>query len=86
MELLSVVAGISPAAPGFSKVRIQPSFNNLAWIKASMPHPGGMIEVDIKKVGTGIKGTVILPEKTEGELIWNDKTILLKPGKQVINL
>ena len=86
MELLSVVAGISPAAPGFSKVRIQPSFNKLAWIKASMPHPGGMIEVDIKKVGTGIKGTVTLPEKTEGELIWNDKTILLKPGKQVINL
>ena len=86
MEFLSVIAGITPAAPGFSKVRIQPSFNNLNWIKASMPHPEGTIEVDIKKVGTGIKGTVTLPEKTEGELIWNDKTILLKPGKQVINL
>ena len=86
MEFLSVVAGITPAAPGFTKVRIQPSFNNLNQIKASMPHPAGIIEIDIRKTGIRISGTVTLPEKTGGEFIWNDRTMILKPGKQDIDL
>jgi hypothetical protein len=86
MEFLSVIAGITPASPSFSKVRIQPAFNNLKWIKASMPHPGGTIEVDLKKSGIRIKGTVTLPEKTTGEFIWNGRTISLKSGKQEIDL
>jgi alpha-L-rhamnosidase len=86
MEFISVIAGIAPASPGFSKVRIQPSFNNLNRIKASMPHPAGKIEVDLKKTGNVVKGTVTIPEKTGGEFIWNGRKVLLKPGKQIIDL
>lgn len=84
MEFLSVIAGITPAAPGFSKVSIQPAFNNLTWIKASMPHPKGTITVDLKKDGNGLKGTISLPATISGELIWNNKIIQLNPGNQEI--
>ncbi len=86
MEMLSVVAGITPAAPGYSKIRIQPSFNKLEWFRASMPHPKGVIEVDMKKTKTGYSGTITIPLKVEGELIWKGKTTLLKEGKQEIVL
>jgi hypothetical protein len=86
MEMLSIIAGITPAAPGFAKVRIQPSPNNLSWLKASMPHPKGIIEVDLKKSKTGYSGIITLPLKIKGELIWKNKTVLLKPGKQEIKL
>jgi hypothetical protein len=85
MEFISVIAGITPASPGFSKVLIQPAFNNLNRIKVSMPHPSGTIEVDLNKTGNFVKGTITLSEKTGGEFIWNDRTIILKPGKKEID-
>lgn len=39
------VLGISPAAPGFTKVRIQPDLGHLKWVEGTFPTPMGPISV-----------------------------------------
>ena len=41
-DLLTIVAGIRPAAPGFRSVRIEPSLGTLDRFEASMPHARGL--------------------------------------------
>lgn len=42
------VLGITPAAPGYSKVRIDPHLGDLAWAEGSIPSPHGPITVRIE--------------------------------------
>jgi alpha-L-rhamnosidase len=85
-ELLSLVCGIKPAAPGFEKVLIEPSPGNLKWIDGSVPHPLGNIVVHLENNGNNIKGTVELPEGLTGTFVWQGKKMDLKSGKQNIQL
>jgi hypothetical protein len=85
--LLATVCGIRPAAPGFSKIEIAPAFGKLTFMKAKMPHPKGIIEVDLKKTGSNnVSGFVTIPENTTGIFHWNGKSKVLKGGKTEINL
>jgi alpha-L-rhamnosidase len=85
-ELLSLVCGIKPAAPGFEKVLIEPSPGELKWIDGSVPHPKGNIIVHLEHNGKSIKGTVELPEGLTGTFLWQGKNMELKGGKQNIQL
>ena len=86
-HFLSLVTGITPAAPGFQAVEIRPALGDLKEIKASMPHPLGTIEVQLKRKGkTGIQGTVTLPLGLNGTLIWDNHGHALSPGIQEIKL
>ena len=40
-DLLTLVAGIEPASPGFATVRIAPHMGTLPSLKATYPHPEG---------------------------------------------
>ena len=40
-DLLTLVAGVEPASPGFKTVRIAPHLGDLKELKASFPHPEG---------------------------------------------
>src|SRR5690606_14366464 len=67
-DFLSIIAGIRPTAPGFGSVVIKPNFGELKEVKASMPHPKGVIQIDLKKVGEkGVIGTVTIPSGIDGE-------------------
>ena len=56
-------------------------------IEAAMPHPAGMINVQLERKGkTGIKGTIVLPEGLHGTFIWDKQKVLLTPGTQEIKL
>ena len=44
-DLLTLVAGIAPASPGFQTVRIAPHLGNLTHLEATYPHPLGLIRV-----------------------------------------
>jgi hypothetical protein len=79
-DLLTLVAGIEPASPGFATVRIAPHLGNLPSLKATFPHPDGLIEVDYKRRGAGIEATITLPGQLTGEFDFNGKTQPLKPG------
>jgi alpha-L-rhamnosidase len=86
-HFLSLVAGITPAEPGFQSVQIQPAMGSLEDIKAVMPHPAGMIRVELERKGkTGIKGTIVLPEGLNGNFIWDNYSYPLIPGTKEINL
>lgn len=82
-HFLSLVAGITPAEPGFQSVEIRPALGSLEQIDATMPHPAGFIEVHLKRRGKkGIKGSITLPEGIEGTFTWDNYTYPLLPGFQ----
>ena len=86
-ELLSITCGIRPAEPGFKTVHIEPFLGDLTTVEGTMPHPLGSIAVQFQKNETGnLTGTITLPEKLTGTLIWKGKTMVLKGGKQDVSL
>jgi len=86
-EFLATVAGITPAAPGFARVRIAPALGPLQKIAARMPLARGMIEVELERAGpAGIAGDITLPAGLCGTFEWGGQTIALKPGQQLINV
>ena len=86
-HFLSIVAGITPAEPGFKSVNIKPALGGLEQIQASMPHPAGMIDVQLERRGDeGIRGTIVLPEGLYGTFSWEGQNLPLAPGTQEIKL
>jgi hypothetical protein len=79
-DLLTLVAGIEPASPGFAKVRIAPHLGNLPSLTATYPHPEGTIKVEYHRQGKGLNAAITLPGKLSGSFVFNGKTWPLKPG------
>jgi alpha-L-rhamnosidase len=79
-DLLTLVAGIEPGAPGFASVRIAPHLGNLTSLTATYPHPQGLITVKYERSGAALNATVTLPGTLTGNFVYNGKTTPLKPG------
>jgi hypothetical protein len=79
-DLLTLVAGIKPASPGFAKVDIAPHMGNLTSLKASYPHPQGMIEVEYHRQGDGLDATITLPGTLTGYIVYGNDWWPLQPG------
>jgi hypothetical protein len=79
-DLLTLVAGIEPSSPGFATVRIAPHLGPLPEVKAKFPHPQGMIDVDLKRAGSGLDANVVLPPKLTGTFVFGGKSWPLRPG------
>jgi alpha-L-rhamnosidase len=84
-DLLTLVAGIEPASPGFKTVRIAPHLGDLPSLTASYPHPAGIIDVKYERHGAALTGTITLPGQLSGEFEFNGKTQPLHPGMNEIN-
>ena len=85
-EMLATVCGIEPASPGFKTVKIAPHFGYLTRIAGRMPHPAGVIEMQLTRTGDRIQGTITLPPTLNGEFVWHGHTIRLHSGKQDVEL
>jgi hypothetical protein len=86
-HFLTLVAGITPAEPGFKSVYISPAPGPLQHLEAAMPHPNGLIEMKLERKGKdGIKGTVSLPDGLQGTFRWGEQEHPLGPGTQEIKL
>jgi hypothetical protein len=81
-DLLTLVAGIEPAEPGFKTVRIAPHLGNLTHLEATYPHPLGLIHVAYDATSAKIT----LPAGLTGEFVWKGKTVKLGSGDVVIPL
>ena len=81
-DLLTIVAGIRPASPGFKTVRIEPHLGTLGALDATMPHASGPIAVSYHRVGETLEATVTLPPGIPGEFAWRGQTRTLQPGRQ----
>ncbi len=83
-DMLTLVAGIEPASPGFATVRIEPHLGSLRSLTATFPHPDGAISVDYHRSTTGLDATITLPGKLAGNFNFHGKSWPLKPGENHI--
>jgi alpha-L-rhamnosidase len=79
-DLLTLVAGIRPDAPGFQRVRIAPHLGRLTDVAASMPHPEGTIRVHYRRLEGSWIVNVELPKGLAGTLEWQGRAIPLPEG------
>lgn len=79
-DMLTLVAGIEPASPGFATVRIEPHLGSLRSLTATFPHPDGAISVDYHRSTTGLDATITLPQKLAGNFVFHGKSWPLKAG------
>jgi len=82
-DFLSTICGITAAECGFKKISIKPSLGLLTRINVSMPHPLGMIMLEIVKSSkNGFKASISIPVGLKGEFQWEDNIFQLKEGQQ----
>lgn len=85
--LQTAVAGVTPAAPFFGKVRVAPQPGPLAFIRAKTPCPQGVIETDLAFAPDGgVSGAVVLPGTLTGTFEWKGRTLPLASGRNAIRL
>ncbi len=84
-DFLATVCGIEPAEAGFRSVKIEPAPGHLKEIKGIVPHPSGKIEVNLKKSGKHLIGTIILPTGLSGLYKYGSNNITLQEGINQIN-
>jgi len=85
-DLLTIVAGIAPSAPGFKRVQITPHLKGISHLDVTMPHPDGLIRVRYKQTGNRWVATVELPAGLSGDLTWKGRSWSLRPGNQTLSL
>ncbi len=85
-DLLTLVAGIEPASPGFQTVRIAPHLGALPALQGTFPHPQGIIEVNYERQGSGMKATITLPGKLTGSFVFKGISQPLSPGVNKIHM
>ncbi len=87
IDLLTTVAGITPAAPGFAAVDVTPGLGPLRHLAVSYPSPHGEItaEYTVRK-GHGVSAQVRLPDALSGTLHWKGKSYPLRPGGNSLEL
>ena len=85
IEMFRTVAGITPAAPGYAAVRIEPNLGNLNGLQAVVPHPKGRIELDIT-TDHGTRVTVALPGGVSGTFVWKGRAHPLHAGENRLSL
>ena len=79
-DFLATVCGIRPASPGFQTVTISPSLGPLNMVSASMPHPQGILSVQLEQSGDSLSARIVLPDSVSGSFIWENVSVPLSPG------
>jgi hypothetical protein len=79
-DMLTLIAGVEPASPGFASVRIAPHLGNLDSLTATFPHPDGPISIEYKRDGSILGVTITLPAQLAGSFVYRGRTWPLAPG------
>ncbi|WAC58321.1 alpha-L-rhamnosidase C-terminal domain-containing protein [Brevundimonas sp. SL130] len=87
-DLLRLVAGVKPDAPGYARVRIEPHLGGLRRLDAATVHPQGVIETRYRvDERTGrLSADVRLPRGLSGVFVWQGRQRLLRPGRNLITM
>ena len=85
-DLLRVMGGIRPAAPGFSEIVIQPHPGSLQRMQAVMMHPKGRVDLLLTVSGNAADAQISCPDGVPATLIWKGKTYPLLGGAQTVHL
>ena len=84
MNLLTLVAGVEPATPGFATVRIRPHLGSLSTLSATVPTPRGDVVVAYRKDGAGLTADVTLPPGVTGTIELLGQQSSLSAGKNSV--
>jgi len=92
-DFLTLVAGVEPASPGFRTVKIAPHLGDLKELKATFPHPDGLIKMEYHvnadpqaKGGARFLANIELPGKLTGTFEFDGRIWPLKPGANRIEV
>ena len=78
-DLLGMVAGIEPAAPGYARLRIAPHLGDLTRLDATAVTPFGPVKVGYVIVDGRLNADIERPEKLAGDFQWRGRSYPL-PG------
>ena len=86
-ELLRTIGGIESGAPGFRRVLIAPNLGGNKHLIASMPHPKGEINLEMRqKDERHMTADIVLPDGIVGQFEWNGLIRPLASGKNHLDL
>jgi len=84
VNLLTLVAGVEPATPGFATVRIRPHLGSLSTLSATVPTPRGDVVVAYRTDGAGLTADVTLPPGVTGTIELLGQQSSLSAGKNSV--
>jgi alpha-L-rhamnosidase len=73
-DLLGLVAGIRPAAPGYARLRIEPHLGKLRRLDATAATPQGPVTVSYRVRGGRLHADIRSPRDLPGEFIWQGRS------------
>ena len=73
-DLLGIVAGIQPAAPGYARFRVEPVLGNLTWLDATAATPRGPVRVSYRVAGGKLTAVIDRPAALPGTFTWRGKS------------
>lgn len=73
-DLLGIVAGIGPAAPGYARLRVAPVLGHLTVLDATAATPRGPVSVRYKTTGDSLSVEIDRPAALPGDLVWKGKS------------
>jgi hypothetical protein len=79
-DMMTLVAGVEPASPGFATVRIVPHLGSLNTLTVSFPHPQGTIAVQYLRRAQSLDATITLPSTLSGTFEFQGRGWPLHPG------
>lgn len=69
-DLLALVAGVRPDAPGYRRLRIEPHLGSLKRLDATAATPSGPVEVRYRRQGRELRVEVRKPANLPGVFVW----------------
>ncbi|MBW8708167.1 MAG: hypothetical protein JF627_02700 [Alphaproteobacteria bacterium] len=76
-DLLGLVAGIRPAAPGYARLRVAPNLGDLTSLDAAAATPKGKVSVHYTIKGESLTAEIDRPPALPGEFVWKGQSHLL---------
>lgn len=76
-DLLGIVAGIGPDAPGYRRLRVEPALGSLHALQATAATPHGPVHVRYRVTGEKLRAEIIRPADLPGDFVWKGKRYAL---------
>ena len=73
-DLLGLVAGIRPAAPGYARLIVSPNLGDLTSLDAAAATPKGRVSVRYAIKGDSLTAQIDRPATLPGEFVWKGKS------------
>ena len=77
-DLLGVVAGIQPAAPGYARLQVAPNLGDLTALDAAAATPRGPVSVRYALGGGKLTAEIDRPAALPGDFVWKGRRYPLK--------